>query len=127
MPSHKIYEDDEAVAFLNIKPIKPGHTLVVSKQHFNTFLDTSDEILAMLFPKVKKVAKAIVAGLGDEGCNISVNVGRAAGQVIFHTHVHIIPRGNSDGLIDWPHREYKSGEAEEIAEKIKLAIKHASY
>jgi histidine triad (HIT) family protein len=122
IPSFKIYEDDMVIAFLDINPIKPGHTLVVPKKHIPTFLESDDHTLASLTLTIKKVAISVVTGLNAEGCNISINNGRAAGQDIFHLHAHIIPRQTNDSLPGWPHGEYKEGEGERLAEKIRQQI-----
>jgi len=119
IPSFKIYEDDKVIAFLDINPISPGHTLVVPKKHSETFLDSDDQTLISLTLTIKKVAQAVVAGLNVEGCNISISNGRAAGQDVFHLHAHIIPRNENDSLPGWPHGEYLSGEADLLAESIR--------
>lgn len=117
-----VYEDEHVSAFLDIHPTKKGHTLVVPKKHSATFLETDPEVLSHVVQGVQKVAHATVVALDAEGCNISINNGEAAGQVIFHLHWHIIPRNVSDGLVNWPHSEYQNGEIQEIAEKIRKLL-----
>ncbi len=107
------------MAFLDIRPNNPGHTLVVPKDHFENIYTTPDETLARTILSAKKVAVAIKNSLDADGINIGMNNEEAAGQVIFHTHIHIIPRYKTDGFKHWPQKEYKEGEAETIAEKIK--------
>lgn len=121
LPSSKVYEDDEVVAFLDIHPVRPGHTLLVPKKHCKDFLDCDPEVGAHLMEAAQKVARAVVAGTRAEGFNLGVNNGRAAGQIIFHLHLHVIPRSEGDGLRLWGQQEYKEGEMESVAERIRNA------
>ncbi|MBC8500327.1 MAG: HIT family protein [Nanoarchaeota archaeon] len=118
IPSTKIYEDDEFYAFLDLRPINKGHTLVVPKLHCKNLFDFPKSEETDLMEVLKKISKAVVKGLSADGFNIGMNNERAAGQVIMHAHFHIIPRFNDDGLSSWPDKEYKEGEMEEIKEKI---------
>lgn len=123
IPAAKIYEDEYASAFLDANPNNHGHTLVVPKTHAKNILDVSEDTLARMMPAVKKVSKAVFEGMGAAGLNITMNNERAAGQVIFHLHIHIIPRFEGDGLKVWTRKTpYKSGEMEQVAEKIKKAL-----
>jgi histidine triad (HIT) family protein len=119
IPAHKVYEDDETLAFLDIKPVNPGHTLVIPKDHFENIYSTPDETWARMMLAAKKVALAIKNSIDPDGINIGMNNEEAAGQVIFHSHIHIMPRSKTDGLKLWPQGEYSEGEAVEVAEKIK--------
>jgi len=122
IPSTKIYEDNNFLAFLDIAPVNFGHTLIIPKEHFKDTLETPDEILSELIIVGKRIGGALIKSLPAEGFNLSTNNGEVAGQVVFHTHFHIIPRRVDDGLTHWPKKEYKEGEAGEVAEKIKKAI-----
>ena len=122
IPCTKIYEDNKFLAFLDIAPVNFGHTLIIPKEHFKDTLETPDEILSELIIVGKRIGGALIKSLPAEGFNLSTNNGEAAGQVVFHTHFHIIPRRSDDGLTHWPKKEYKEGEAEGVAEKIKKAI-----
>ncbi len=122
VPSYRVYEDDDTLAFLDIRPNHPGHTLVVPKEHSENLYDMSDHALTTTASTVRKVARAIKKGVGADGINIAMNNEKAAGQIIFHPHVHIIPRFESDGFKHWPQKEYKEGEAAAVAEKIKAAL-----
>ena len=95
-PSHKIYEDEKALAFLDINPIRSGHTLVVPKKHYVDFLDIPEDELMHLTRIAKRLAPAILEATDAEGFNIIGNNGASAGQIIFHTHLHIIPRKSGD-------------------------------
>jgi len=91
-PASYIYEDKEVAAFLDMKPINAGHTLVIPKNHYENIYEIPEEKVAHLFRIVKKVAYAVKKGVSAEGISIVQNNERAAGQVVFHLHVHVIPR-----------------------------------
>ena len=123
LPADKIYEDEKSLVFLSIGPINKGHALVIPKEHYNDYLDTPDELLVHLTQVGKKVAQAVKQATGANGINFGVNNGVAAGQLIFHTHLHIIPRFNNDGLKSWPDKEYENDdEKSKFAEKIKREL-----
>ena len=92
MPSHKVYEDEDILAFLDINPVNPGHTLVVPKKHYENLYETPDEALAKLMAVVRKLAVSIRSGLNADGTNIEMHNDEISGQLISHTHIHIIPR-----------------------------------
>lgn len=120
IPSTKVYEDDTVLAFLDIHPVNIGHTLVIPKAHHTNLYETPDEDLAHIMAVVKKLSISIKSGLNADGINIEMNNDPVAGQIIFHTHIHIIPRFSGDGLTHWPSpRGYNEREADEVAEKIK--------
>ena len=98
IPSFKIYEDDEVLAYLDINPFSEGHTLVIPKEHREGLLDADDALLAKLVSRVRKVAEHIKRTLPCDGFNILQNNGEAAGQTVRHIHFHIIPRRNGDPL-----------------------------
>lgn len=123
IPATLIYENNNAIAFLDIAPINPGHTLVVSKQHFETLDKAPDAVLADMMAATKKVAAAVEKAVNADGANIIINNKKAAGQLVSHLHLHIIPRFENDGLKHWPGKKYKEGEAEQVAEKIRSLLK----
>lgn len=90
-PASVVYEDEEVIAFMSILPINVGHTLVVPKKHYENIYEISEEEIAYLYKVVKKLAHAVKKAVDAEGIRIVQNNGEAAGQVIFHMHVHIIP------------------------------------
>ncbi len=96
LSSHKIFEDDRALAILDINPIRRGHTLIVPKKHYENFLDIPEEELAHLSILAKKIAPAIMKATDADGFNVIGNNGASAGQIIFHTHLHVIPRKTGD-------------------------------
>lgn len=119
IPSTKVYEDETVLAFLDIHPVNIGHTLVIPKTHYTSLYETPDEILAHIIAVAKKLSIAIKGALTADGINIEMNNDAPAGQVIFHTHIHIIPRFSGDGFTHWHGaRGYNKGEADEVALKI---------
>ena len=92
------YEDAEAIAFMDIQPVNAGHVLVVPRQHYESLLDVPQELGAHLFNVTMRLANAVRRVTGSEGMNLVVNSGVAAGQDVFHYHVHIIPRRKGDGF-----------------------------
>ena len=90
-PYNGVYEDETTIAFLSNRPVNPGHTLIVSKKHYETIHQISDEEIAHLYIVVKRVAEAVNKAIKSEGIRIVQNNGEAAGQVIPHFHVHVIP------------------------------------
>lgn len=122
IPSETVYQDDKNIAILDINPVKPGHTLVLAKQHVPNFTEAPTEVIDNLLNVCQKVGGLVMKATDSEGYNLSVNNGRAAGQVIDHLHFHIVPRHTGDGLKLWPQQKYKDGEMAEVAEKIRQAL-----
>ncbi len=118
IPCYKIYEDDKVLAFLDIKPVNPGHTLVIPKKHFKTIEEINEDYLAYLIKVVKKIGNKLKNNLNVLGYNIQLNNDPVAGQEIAHLHFHVIPRLKNDNLKLFPQKSYNSGEAEEIVKKI---------
>jgi histidine triad (HIT) family protein len=97
IPSEVIDEDADTLAFLDVSPKAPGHAMVIPKKHYETIAEVPDEELGGIFRGVKRVAERLVAALGARGLTIGVNQGKAAGQVVEHLHIHLIPRFEDDG------------------------------
>jgi histidine triad (HIT) family protein len=94
LPAHKVYEDDKTFAFLDIMPRAPGHTLVIPKSPARTFLDIAPDDLADLIKVAQRIAKAAVTEFSADGLTIQQFNEPAGGQVVFHLHIHVIPRRN---------------------------------
>ena len=92
------YEDTEAIAFMDVQPVNPGHALVVSRAHYESFDDLPPSLATHLFSVVSRLVPAVKSVANAEGINVVVNSGRAAGQDVPHFHVHIIPRTPHDGF-----------------------------
>lgn len=120
--SEIVYEDEDTIAFLDIAPANPGHTLVVPKKPARNVFDIDEENWTDLYRTVRRVAPAVRDAAGAAGVNIIMNNEAAAGQEVFHAHVHIIPRFAKDGLTPWPKKEYGEGEKAAVAEKIRAAL-----
>jgi histidine triad (HIT) family protein len=95
-PADIVYEDQHSIAFLDIYPLNPGHTLVVSKKHYATLDEMPPEEVGLLFSTVAKVMKGVKEAVAADGINIGQSNGTAASQDVFHVHVHIIPRFSQD-------------------------------
>ncbi len=126
---HKLYEDDFVLAFLDIGPLSKGHTLVIPKGHYETIDQVPPEVAAAMGRIVPALSKAIMQATGAKSWNLLQNNGSAAGQVVPHVHLHIIPRFAGDsretpttgnGLpFGWPASEIDHAEAGELAETIR--------
>ena len=101
MPSHTIYEDDATLAFMDIMPRGDGHALVIPKAGFRNLLDADPDALSAVHRTAKKVARAQMAAFGADGITVQQFNEAAGGQVVFHYHVHVIPR--FDGVALRPH------------------------
>ena len=123
IPAAKVYEDDNVISFLDISPANKGHCLVLPKKHYETLLDMPDKELEHTIKAVKKVAKALSLSIGNGSYNIVMNNGPESGQVVWHAHIHIIPRFKGDRLrINWSHKKYNEEEMKNIQEKIKKFV-----
>jgi histidine triad (HIT) family protein len=118
IPSYTVYEDENTYAFLDINPNNPGHTLVIPKKPYVNIFDIPEDILKDVIVTVKKLSPVVKEVVKADGIKLIMNNGEAAGQVVFHAHIHIIPRFDND---NWPSK-YKEGEAEEIAKQIQSLI-----
>ncbi len=96
-PAEIVYQDERVIAFLDINPLNPGHTLVIPKAHVERLSDVPAELTGPLLAAAVRVAKAAQEALGAAGVNLIVNDGRAAGQAIPHLHLHVVPRFSGDG------------------------------
>ena len=123
IPSSKVYEDDQVVAFLDISQVTPGHTLVVPKQHFRNLLEMDADSTSQLFARIPDIARKVMKATGAKGMNILNNNEEIAGQTVFHTHVHLAPRyDETDGLqISFEAHEPDFPALAQLAEKIAQA------
>lgn len=120
IPSAKVYEDSDFIAILDINPVSKGHVLVIPKKHCENLFDMDEELLSKTLKTLQKVAIAMKKGLNVEGINLVQNNGKDAGQIIFHSHFHLIPRLPNDGIsIGMVHKKYEEGELNKYAELIK--------
>jgi histidine triad (HIT) family protein len=122
LPAQKVYEDESTLAFMDVMPRGDGHTLVIPKAPSRNVLEMEEADLAPLFKTVQMVARAVKAGLGAEGVTIQQFNESAGGQVIFHTHVHILPRWTDTPLKPHTGQMEKPEVLAAHAEKIRAAL-----
>lgn len=122
IPAEIVYEDDRVLAFLDIHPVNPGHTLVVPKAHAETVLACTQEDACAVMNAVHKITPAILAGVSAPACNLAVNVGSVAGQVVMHYHLHIMPRFIGDGHALWHGKEVTGEMLQSTAQKIRESL-----
>ncbi len=119
IPCAKVFEDDAALAFMDIGPLAEGHVLLIPKQHHETIDEMSSELVGSLLKHLPALVRAVKAAIQCEGVNILQNNGRVAHQVIPHVHFHIIPRNPGDEFhFNWPAGSYPANRAEELAKVI---------
>jgi len=123
IPALKIYEDQATLAFMDISPASRGHSLVISKDEHADLYSIPPETLAAVARAVQRVARGLRATLQPDGINIIQNNGAAAGQTVFHYHVHIIPRWEGDNAVRlWQPHDADQAELRALAEQIGAAI-----
>ena len=119
IPCFKVYEDDAALAYLDINPFSEGHTLVIPKKHCADLLEADPETLSSLVLRVAEIARKIVPKLGCDGFNILQNNGAAAGQTVRHLHFHIVPRYGQEEIAFTSHKG-DMDELKALAERIRM-------
>lgn len=97
IPSHRVAANDQAVAFLDVNPLRPGHTLVVPRRHAPFLRDVDADDVAGLWSLVHEVTRAVTAATRSPAATVAVNDGKEAGQEVPHVHVHVVPRKANDG------------------------------
>jgi histidine triad (HIT) family protein len=118
-----VFRDAVAVAFLDRRPLFPGHVLVVPTRHVDTLPDLDLDDIGPFFAVVQRVAAAIPDALGAQGTFVAIN--NVVSQSVRHLHVHVVPRTKGDGLrgFFWPRTRYGPGEAANIADKLRRALR----
>ncbi|WP_420114430.1 HIT family protein [Pseudactinotalea sp.] len=121
--AHEVLRTDTVVAFLDIRPVFHGHTLVVPAAHVDTLPDLPADRLADYFSALQLISRAIPQALGSQGTWVSIN--NVVSQSVPHLHTHVVPRTKGDGLrgFFWPRTSYAENEAKETAERIRSAVK----
>jgi histidine triad (HIT) family protein len=122
IPAEIVYEDEGVLAFLDISPTNPGHTLVIPKPQSTNIVDITPASWAHVMETVRILAPKIQKAVGADGINLMMNNGEIAGQLVMHTHVHIIPRFANDGYTHWPGHPYAEGEREKVGAKIRATL-----
>ncbi len=124
LPATIVYEDDNSVAFLDHRPLFPGHTLLVPREHVETLGELPTKLVAPYFEAAQLLSRAVEAAMEAEGTFVAMN--NRVSQSVPHLHVHVVPRRKKDGLkgFFWPRTKYKSDEEmEEVKKKIANALK----
>lgn len=120
IPSEKVFENDNFLAFLDINPVNPGHTLLIPKHHVSNFLEMESQSIEGFFATLQNLSRKVKDATAADGINIMNNNEEAAGQEVFHLHFHIIPRWTKDGLHHWQGKPYESDdERKKLAEEIR--------
>lgn len=122
IPAEIVYEDAETLAFLDIKPNNPGHTLVIPKRPSHNVFDVIPSDWAAVMETVRVLAPVIKNAVHADGINIKMNNGEGAGQEVPYLHIHIIPRFDGDGYTHWEGKSYGEGEAVKVADQIRSAL-----
>jgi histidine triad (HIT) family protein len=122
LPAARILETPGVLAFLDIAPVNYGHTLIIPKRHYRNLLDLPDEVWQEMGQVSRRVAQALRTTLSAEGFNLGMNNFEAAGQEVFHAHLHIIPRYFSDGLHLFPQESYRPGDMEKTAAQLRQVM-----
>jgi histidine triad (HIT) family protein len=121
--AHRVLEDEQFVAFLDARPLFPGHVLLVPREHVVTIMDAPRELLGPLAERTQDLARAVQAATGSVGIFTAVN--NVVSQSVPHLHVHVVPRNRKDGLrgFFWPRTTYASDEeATEVAARVRAAL-----
>jgi histidine triad (HIT) family protein len=122
-PSSIIYEDDTILVFLDIRPLNLGHTLVIPKNHYVDIFDIPEKELSQMHKVAKQISSAVKKATNADGISIIQQNGKAAGQDIFHIHVHVVPRFEGQKLPPFSQlKEVERAKLDAMAEKIRSAI-----
>jgi histidine triad (HIT) family protein len=121
--SNVVLDDADTLAFLDSRPLFPGHSLLVPREHVETLIDLPDRLLPKLFENARLLAQAMESGLGAEGSFVAIN--NRVSQSVPHLHVHVVPRTKGDGLrgFFWPRQKYRDdAHAAQTAERLRAAV-----
>jgi histidine triad (HIT) family protein len=124
LPAVQIYETPRVIAFLDVLPVQLGHALVVTKSHYVNLLDLPDDLFLEMGQVGRKVAQAFQEELRAEGFNLVMNNYEVAGQTVFHTHIHVIPRFADDGtrIIPQEKKKYESDGIVQMGRRLSEAL-----
>ena len=123
IPSTRVYEDEHALAFMDIGHVNPGHTLVAVKKHAATVFELEEAQAEAIARAVVKISSALKKAFEPEGLSVYQANGKAAGQTVFHYHVHLLPRHAGDGMeLTWPVKNPPRDQLEACAAKIRSAL-----
>src|SRR4051794_27413411 len=122
-PGHVVFEDEHSLAFLDNRPLFPGHSLLIPRDHYETIWDLPEDLVAPLFQDARLLSRAVREAMGAQGAFVALN--NIVSQSVPHLHVHVVPRNRKDGLrgFFWPRRKYGSDEeAGRAADAVRRAL-----
>ena len=123
IPSAKVHEDELTLAFMDIGEVNPGHVLVAAKPHVENIFGLDDTLAAAVFRTAARVARAVQEAYAPEGVTLYQANGSAAGQTVFHFHLHLVPRYDKDGMrLTWPTKNPPREQLEANAAKLRAAL-----
>lgn len=123
IPAEIVYEDEHTLAFLDIAPNTPGHTLVIPKKYAKNIFDVDEETLAQVMRTVRKLAPIVRDAVGAKGVHINSNHEHEGGQEVFHLHFHIIPRMSREEFdFCWPKHTLEETSGAEVAKRIRASL-----
>jgi histidine triad (HIT) family protein len=122
LPAEIVFEDADSLAFLDIRPLFPGHMLLIPRNHYDTLTDLPSPLVKPLFENARLLSQAAETGLAADGSFVAIN--NRVSQSVPHLHVHIVPRRRKDGLkgFFWPRQAYQEGEIASVSARLKSAI-----
>ena len=119
LPSNMVYQDNDCLVILDKYPIDNGHSLIITKKHYEKITDMNENEVSGLFSKIPKIVNAIIKATDADAFSIAQNNGKAANQIVPHVHIHIIPRYNITGTLWTKRKIMKDDELDKMAQKIK--------
>lgn len=123
VPSAKVHEDGLTLAFMDIGQVNPGHALVAVKQHVENIFGLDDRLAAAVFQSAARVARAVQKAYAPEGVTLYQANGPAAGQTVYHFHLHVVPRYDKDGMhLSWPAKNPPREQLEANAALLRAAL-----
>jgi histidine triad (HIT) family protein len=123
IPATVVYEDDSTLAFMDIGQVNPGHVLVAAKAHADNIYALDDALAGAVFRAARRVAVAIRQAFEPAGLSVYQANGKAAGQTVFHFHVHLVPRHDGDAMnLTWPVKNPPREKLEEYAAKVRAGL-----
>jgi histidine triad (HIT) family protein len=124
IPASVVYEDEHTLAFMDLGQVNPGHVLVALKAHAENVYALDDAQAGAVFRSVARVSRAIRAAFAPQGLSVYQANGKAAGQTVFHLHVHLVPRYDGDGMeLTWPVKNPPRDKLEEYAAKLRASLR----
>ena len=123
LPAWTVLEDDDVLAFLDVRPLFPGHTLLIPKEHHETLADLPEDLVVPFFTQAQRLSAAMETVLGAAGSFVAMN--NKVSQSVPHLHVHVVPRNRKDGLrgFFWPRHKYEDdAHAEAVATKLREGL-----